>query len=76
MVQPDHPMPGGVAPAKGTGTCAAALAPTISPPNQHGSRRRIGSEQIFLGSDEVEIDHVGSLYRLRITSLGKLILTK
>lgn len=76
MVQPDHPMPGGTAPAKSSGARAAAPAPTVSPPNQRCSRRRMGSAQIFLGCDEVEIDHVGALYRLRITSLGKLILTK
>lgn len=39
-------------------------------------RRRVSS-QALLGNDrEVEIEHVGQLYRLRVTSLGKLILTK
>ena len=31
---------------------------------------------IFAGAQEVEIDHNGAVYRLRQTSLGKLILTK
>lgn len=39
-------------------------------------RRRVSS-QALLGNDrEVEIEHCGQLYRLRVTSLGKLILTK
>lgn len=39
-------------------------------------RRRVNS-QALLGNDrEVEIEHAGQLYRLRLTSLGKLILTK
>jgi len=38
--------------------------------------RRLMSEDIFAGDIEVEIDHNGKLYRMRRTSLGKLILTK
>lgn len=34
------------------------------------------SEQLFGSADEVGIRHQGSLYRLRRTRLGKLILTK
>jgi hemin uptake protein HemP len=34
------------------------------------------SHAIFAGAREVEIKHDGALYRLRQTSLGKLILTK
>jgi hemin uptake protein HemP len=37
---------------------------------------RISSEQLLAGSLEVLIEHRGALYRLRQTSLGKLILTK
>ena len=40
------------------------------------ARRRFVSEQIFGDSTEVEIQHGASIYRLRLTSLGKLILTK
>jgi hemin uptake protein HemP len=39
-------------------------------------RPRVASNEILRGSAEVEIDHRGVLYRLRVTSLGKLILTK
>jgi hemin uptake protein HemP len=41
-----------------------------------GKRPRLHSEHLFRGGDEVEIVHGQALYRLRITSLGKLILTK
>ena len=34
------------------------------------------SEQLFGGAQEVLIEHRGSVYRLKLTSLGKLILTK
>lgn len=34
------------------------------------------SEQLFGGAHEVLIEHRGSVYRLKLTSLGKLILTK
>ena len=37
---------------------------------------RLSSHAIFAGALEVEIEHNGVLYRLRQTSLGKLILTK
>lgn len=37
---------------------------------------RLSSRAIFAGVTEVEIEHNGVLYRLRQTSLGKLILTK
>ena len=41
-----------------------------------GTRPRVPSNDILRGNAEVEIDHRGTLYRLRVTSLGKLILTK
>ena len=37
---------------------------------------RVLSQTIFAGAQELEIEHNGTLYRLRKTSLGKLILTK
>ena len=37
---------------------------------------RISSQQLLAGAKEVLIEHHGSLYRLRQTALGKLILTK
>jgi hemin uptake protein HemP len=36
----------------------------------------VTSEQLFAGAAEVQIDHHGARYRLKRTSLGKLILTK
>ena len=36
----------------------------------------IPSERLFGGASEVLIEHRGALYRLKLTSLGKLILTK
>jgi hemin uptake protein HemP len=47
---------------------AAATAP--------GTGRAIASESLFAGATEVQILHRGSLYRLKQTALGKLILTK
>jgi len=40
------------------------------------NRRRYDSRQLFLSQNEIIIDHQGEEYRLRITSNGKLILTK
>ncbi len=39
-------------------------------------RRRVSSQALLGNEREVEIEHAGQLYRLRLTSLGKLILTK
>ena len=41
-----------------------------------GANRRYISQQLFGNLTEVEIQHGESVYRLRLTSLGKLILTK
>jgi len=38
--------------------------------------RTISSEAIFQNDTDIAIDHSGTLYRLRITRQGKLILTK
>jgi hemin uptake protein HemP len=37
--------------------------------------RRISSGELMDGQREVEIEHAGRVYRLRITQLNKLILT-
>jgi hemin uptake protein HemP len=34
------------------------------------------SEELFGGAQEIWIEHGGEMYRLRITSRGKLLLTK
>jgi hemin uptake protein HemP len=54
-----------------------------SPPAGDGTLRTknagpsvINSVALFAGANEVQIEHQGILYRLRRTSLGKLILTK
>lgn len=44
--------------------------------DQSASRNRISSQQLFASQNEVIIEHNGEDYRLRITSNGKLILTK
>jgi len=48
---------------------AAADAPAIQ-----GSRR-VSSADLFGGAREIEIEHNGRRYLLRITQTGKLILT-
>ena len=37
---------------------------------------RLSSQALLQGRREVEIEHAGQVYRLRLTALGKLILTK
>jgi hemin uptake protein HemP len=39
-------------------------------------RRRVSSSELFGAQNEIVIDHHDDEYRLRITSNGKLILTK
>lgn len=39
-------------------------------------RHQWSSDQLFGDRQEIEIVHGDSIYRLRVTSLGKLILTK
>jgi hemin uptake protein HemP len=56
-------------PSPGAG--AAVPAPSAPPP-----AAPIASEDLFGGATEVQISHRGSLYRLKQTALGKLILTK
>ena len=41
-----------------------------------GRVQAVASEQLFRGAAELHINHGGVMYRLRRTSLGKLILTK
>ena len=45
-------------------------------PQSPGSGRVLRSEEILQGGREVVIEHAGQFYRLRLTSTGKLILTK
>jgi len=48
----------------------------IVPAHDRHEPRRWTSRALLDGEREVLIDHEGSTYRLRLTSLGKLILTK
>lgn len=52
-------------------------AATSSVPGTGGMSavRRLKSEDLFQQLREVEIDHEGRIYRLRLTQLNKLILT-
>ncbi|MBT9494259.1 MAG: hemin uptake protein HemP [Paucibacter sp.] len=48
-----------------------------SPPEADNPARKRISSAVLLGSErEIEIQHGAQLYRLRLTALGKLILTK
>lgn len=49
---------------------------TAAAPLTAADKRRIGSQSLFDGQVEIEIEHFSQVYRLRQTSLGKLILTK
>jgi hemin uptake protein HemP len=56
----------------------AKRRPTVSLPRPPAEARshQVTSEQIFAGATEVQIHHHGTVYRLKQTALGKLILTK
>lgn len=41
-----------------------------------GETPRWRSEELFRGQREITIEHSGTVYRLRITKAGKLILNK
>jgi hemin uptake protein HemP len=47
-----------------------------APSSQTESPRRLNSRELLGASKEIEIVHGSQCYRLRLTSLGKLILTK
>lgn len=52
-----------------------------SPANERDAAKskglqRLSSKELFGGKCEIEIEHGDVLYRLRVTALGKLILTK
>jgi len=53
-----------------------AVVPPPAAPVRAPKVRILTSEQLFAGCPEVQIAHGDALYRLRQTSLGKLILTK
>lgn len=51
---------------------------SVSEPNERNTpaRSRVSSEALLNGRKELVIEHAGDEYRLRLTSQGKLILTK
>lgn len=49
---------------------------TARPPVSTPAPRRLHSRDLLGQGRELEIEHAGQLYRLRLTQLGKLILTK
>lgn len=55
-------------------TSEALTAPGTAP--QRAALPRLSSRQLFETSREIIIEHEGADYRLRLTSNGKLILTK
>jgi hemin uptake protein HemP len=62
-----------------TGCAPAAVdASPVLPaaPGAGVAGRRWSSRDLLAGAREIEIEHEGSVYRLRLTALGKLILTK
>jgi hemin uptake protein HemP len=50
--------------------------PARSPTPAEARLRRINSRELLGSAQEIEISHTGQIYRLRLTALGKLILTK
>jgi hemin uptake protein HemP len=54
---------------------AGSAAPQPVPPTVPTPLRRFSSSDLMDGQREVEIEHMGRVYRLRITQLNKLILT-
>ncbi len=58
--------------------------PIVSSPQAAGASRsgdvptmcRVSSDELLAGRRELVIEHSGEEYRLRLTSKGKLILTK
>lgn len=68
--KPTTPAPTAPRPASLPGPAAPGAE---APPTQ---RARWSSRTLLAGHREVEIEHDSVIYRLQLTSLGKLILTK
>ncbi len=62
--------------AGGTGTSSAALTASPAQPTAPRDLRRLHSTELLAGGREAVIVHGQDEYRLRVTSNGKLILTK
>jgi hemin uptake protein HemP len=59
-----------------TGSVPAQAKPRFGEGGLEPQLKTYGSRELFDGSREVGIEHGGSLYRLKITRQGKLILNK
>jgi hemin uptake protein HemP len=66
-----HPIPDSAAPASDLASRDVPASPPVSVVTE-----RLSSTALLRGRREIEIDHEGAVYRLRLTALGKLILTK
>lgn len=53
-----------------------AQKPNPAPNQKTTNIRRIATSELMAGEREIILDHDGKEYRLRITALGKLILTR
>jgi hemin uptake protein HemP len=69
MPSPDAPSP--EPPASGSED-----DPVPSPPRASPHPTIFHTEDLFGSAQEIWIEHAGEMYRLRITSRGKLLLTK
>jgi hemin uptake protein HemP len=66
MTAPAPPLLASTVPAAAEAAAAAAAPAPV----------RWRSEELLRHQPQVEIDHAGQIYRLRVTAQGKLILTK
>jgi hemin uptake protein HemP len=57
-------------------TAPAPSTPSPPPVAEPSSVRRVDSQALLGKAQQIEIVHGSQVYRLRLTSLGKLILTK
>jgi hemin uptake protein HemP len=55
---------------------ATAMAAPVASDRAEHDARVVTSHALFDGHAEVRIEHHGAVYRLKQTSLGKLIMTK
>ena len=62
-------------PLKPSGTQTTPLRSAAGDRTAHQTRM-LGSQELFAGGHELHIEHNGAVYTLRLTSKGKLILTK
>jgi hemin uptake protein HemP len=54
----------------------APLVPDAANPLPSAVCRKMTSRDLFASGNELQIEHRGEIYTLRLTSKGKLILTK